>query len=340
MQKLFICILFFASSSIYAQKTPEIKNLVFEGAGIRGIAYCGAITELEKNNMVAGVERVGGTSAGAIIALTLSLGYSGAEIAQIISSTDFRKFNDGRYLFPGGINRLNRSFGWYRGHQFEKWIEKIIKDKTGDADINFLRLKELGFRELYITATCLNKQKLVILSHETYPEMKLKDAVRISMSIPLYFQAVFIDEKGRVFRERTEKPNLDVMIDGGITGNFPIRMFDSTRYISIVITNQFTYNPHTLAFRIDSDEHIIYDQSGNSIAPLTLNNIKVYIEALYNMVLENLNRQALAAEDWKRTISISDGKLGPRIRKMPKQEVQLLISNGQHATFQYFRSAN
>jgi predicted acylesterase/phospholipase RssA len=54
------------------------------------------------------IERVGGTSSGAIIALTISLGYSGKEIENIISKTNFKKFNDGGFFFIGGINRLNK----------------------------------------------------------------------------------------------------------------------------------------------------------------------------------------------------------------------------------------
>ena len=58
---------------------PVPRNLVFEGSGIRGIAFAGAIQEFERQNMIYTVQRVSGTSAGAITALLLSLGYSAAE---------------------------------------------------------------------------------------------------------------------------------------------------------------------------------------------------------------------------------------------------------------------
>lgn len=86
----------------------QIKNLVFEGAGIRGIAYSGAIKVLEEKNLLQNVERVGGTSAGAITALLISLGYSPDEISGLINSTSFKKFNDGNFLFFGGIHRLKK----------------------------------------------------------------------------------------------------------------------------------------------------------------------------------------------------------------------------------------
>jgi NTE family protein len=304
-----------------AQTRPVIKNLVFEGAGIRGIAYCGAIIEMESAGMLQYIEKVGGTSAGAIVALTISLGYTGREIREIVAGTNFKKFNDGHYFFAGGINRINKYFGWYRGQRVENWLGELIDQRTGNADITFEGLHQKGFRDLYITGTCLNKQKLIIFSYETYPKMKVKDAVRISMSIPLYFESVFIDPGGKVIRHPKHTEGLDVMVDGGFTGNFPIRIFDTGG----------KYDSGTIGFRIDSDEQIKNDRESKNIAPMPVGNLKEYMNAFYNMVIESLNRQPLTAEDWQRTISISDGKIGPRIRKLSEEELTILIGNGKQA---------
>ncbi len=126
-------------------------NLVFEGAGIRGVAYAGVIQQLEQNNLLAGVTHVGGTSAGAIAALTLALGYSGKEIEDIIYKTRMQQFNDGRFFFAGGLSRMNKHYGWYRGKAFAKWLGNIIEHKTGDAGITFRQLHDRGFRDLYVT---------------------------------------------------------------------------------------------------------------------------------------------------------------------------------------------
>src|SRR5688572_21348168 len=101
-------LLFFAASTLHAQ---DYKNLVFEGAGVRGLAYAGALEELEVRGYLSKIERVGGTSAGAITALTLALGYNAAEIKSIVYSTKLQKFNDGRFFFIGGISRMNKGYG-------------------------------------------------------------------------------------------------------------------------------------------------------------------------------------------------------------------------------------
>lgn len=314
--------------TVFAQ-TP--RNLVFEGAGIRGIAYCGALQKMEELNWLKDLQRVGGTSAGAVTALTVALGYTADEIRQLITSTSFKKLNDGNFMIPGGINRVKKYYGWYRIKKTDAWLGDMIRAKTGDAEITFRELKAAGrYKELYVTGTCLNKQRLIIFSHETYPDMKVRDAVRISMSIPLYFEASFIDSIGNVTHHPKDKKGLDIVVDGGITGNFPIRIFDSTRYTSHPGgINTFIINPETIGVRIDSDEQIDMDRSAETgLAPLPVTSLKEYMKAFYIMVIENLNRQPLVKEDWLRTISISSGDVDPGIRRMKKEEIDLLISNG------------
>jgi NTE family protein len=319
---------------LVAAQGNDIKNLVFEGAGLRGIAYCGAIKELESRKLIAGIEKVGGTSAGAVTALCISLGYTSDEIAQLLYATNFKKFNDGRFFFAGGINRMKKYFGWYRGESLNRWLEKIISDKTGNENITFEELYAKGYKDLYVTATVLNKQKLLILSRYNYPRMKVKDAVKVSMSIPLYFEAPFIDSSGKLIRRPINTQGLDIMVDGGLTGNFPIHIFDST-----FIRNsrrEYTANMSTLGFRIDNERQIESDKKDRELVNMPVNNLKEYTAAFYNMMIENLNRQSLSTDDWKRTVSISDAEIAPRIRKLSKAEITELITNGNIATKEYF----
>ncbi|HKO82681.1 MAG TPA: patatin-like phospholipase family protein [Chitinophagaceae bacterium] len=335
MKKFFVFALScFLSFALPAQEN-SIKNIVFEGAGIRGIAYCGAIQALEDRGMLPAIEKVGGTSAGAITALCVSLGYSADEITDLLYSTKFSKFNDGRFFFIGGINRVNKYFGWYRGEKFLKWIEKIIEKKTGNANISLEELYNKGFKDLYITATILNEQRLVILSRKTYPRMRVKDAIRISISIPFYFEAVFIDKEGKTIRHPKNKEGLDIMIDGGFVGNFPIKIFDSV--VNKGSSEPVIVNNSTLGFRVDNDKQIENDKQQKNLAAMRVTNLKEYGRAFYNIIIENLNRQTLSDSDWKRTVSISDGAVRPRIRKLSKAEITVLIENGRAATNNFFK---
>jgi NTE family protein len=299
---------------------------VFEGAGVRGIAYCGAIQEMEAKNMMGSIEKVGGTSSGAITAMAISLGYSGKEIENIISKTNFKKFNDGEFFFIGGINRIKKYFGWYKGKKIEKWLGKIIKEKTGDENITFGQLKEKGFKDLYITGTCLNRQKSIVFSSLTYPKMKVRDAVRISTSIPLYFEPLFIDSIGNIIYRPKIKEGLDLVMDGGFLENFPIHLFDNA-----------TIDHTTLGFRIDSEAQTKNDRDKRELVEMEIENLNQYFGAFYNIIIENLNRQRLTAEDWQRTVSISDGNVQPRVRKLSHAELSILIGNGKKAVQDRFQ---
>ena len=333
MRNWILLFLLFPVSAIAQQ---PVRNLVFEGAGIRGIAYAGAIQELERRHILQEVQRVGGTSAGAITALAVSLGYTSQEISSLIAQTPFKKFNEGRFLFFGGINRLKKAYGWYRSTRVDGWIGRLIAAKTGHTNSTFLQLKEAGFKDLYVTATCLNKQSLTVFSWETYPHMPVKDAVRISMSIPLYFEAVFIDSIGTVISRPKNKAGLDVMVDGGFIANFPIKLFDSTRFIDAPLPNSFVPNPQTIGFRIDSDAQIESDKTPGHLAAMSIESLNNYFVAFYTIILENLNRQSLTKADWQRTVSISDSTIAPRIRKLATSEIKKLTTAGATATAAFF----
>lgn len=335
MKKTLVIILFFfLINNGFAQS--KYTNLVFEGGGIRGIAYAGVLKELENSGIIKDIEKVGGTSAGAITALMISLGYSSTEIYEIISETKFQKFNDGEFIFFGGISRLSEKYGWYKGNKFTHWLENIIAAKTGNAEITLRELTENNFKQLYVTGTCLNKQKLLVFSAETYPEMKVKDAVRISMSVPLYFEAVFIDSTGKVYKKNKKDKNLDIVVDGGILANFPIFLFDS---IVVNESNQKTRIPNfkTIGVRLDSEEQIKSDSLNKKLVPVEINSISNYLTAFYTVILENLNRSQLIPADWERTISVSSVGIGPKIKKLSSEQKMSLILSGESHTQKFLK---
>src|SRR5271155_223740 len=76
----------------------EIENLVFQGGGVRGIAYLGAIQALCDEKLpkhqrlnLEKIKRVGGTSAGAMTAFHIALGKNLSEL-NALRGLDF--FND------------------------------------------------------------------------------------------------------------------------------------------------------------------------------------------------------------------------------------------------------
>lgn len=78
---------------VFTRRPPH--NLVFRGGGPRGIAYIGAIRAMEARNLIGSVKRVAGTSAGAITATFLAIGYNTSSLEHLLSENlldllDFR----------------------------------------------------------------------------------------------------------------------------------------------------------------------------------------------------------------------------------------------------------
>jgi NTE family protein len=342
MLKRFVCLLIFLPSLATAQ---QIENLVFEGSGIRGIGFCGALEVLDSAGFMDNIKRVSGTSAGAITASMLAVGYSPQEIREIIYYTDFQEFNDGERIFVGGTERLLSNFGWYKGEEFMNWLESHIQKKTGSADIT---LKELhqnpqkNYLDVYVMATNLSDQKSEVLSYETHPDMRLVDAVRISMSVPLWFQAIGMNSSDEVLSAEEWDKNTDIMIDGGLVSNFPIHVFDEPHYYSAVSAEAFESdfcNPATIGVRIDTQDQIENDHNGEGLHHQEITNLEEYISALYIMVIENLNRQNLRPCDWERTLSIDSGEIGPRVKKLSREQKDFLIESGKIGARTYIASA-
>ena len=62
-----------------------LKNLVFEGGGVKGIAFVGALQQLYKHNLLTNIVNVAGTSAGSGVATLFACGYNTDELKNRIN---------------------------------------------------------------------------------------------------------------------------------------------------------------------------------------------------------------------------------------------------------------
>jgi NTE family protein len=333
MKNMFVGIIacLFVATGSFAQK-PVYTNLVLEGGGVRGFAYAGALEVLDSLGVLQDIERVGGTSVGAIQATLLAIGYSPKEIMEVASNIPLKEFNDG--FIPGGFSRLKNRFGFFKGENLSKWIEQLIAAKTGDATITFRQLHEQrlqkNYKELYITGTDLTYRCLRVFSYESYPDMQVKDALRISFSIPLYFQPVVIDDDGKVQKQNTND-QFHVMVDGGLLNNYPIQLFDSSKYMNDTQPNVYVHNPTTLGLLLDKPEQVAYTQTGNY--PLPIHSLKDYISTVYQTIIDKPNPDATSLH---RTITISHLNISGRVRKLPTATIQQLFESGRQGVRRFF----
>ena len=189
------------------------ENLVFKGGGVLGMAYAGALEVLEQENILANIKRIAGTSAGAITALALCIGYDYKDMKLLMQSTDFKKFQDEtNYL------KITHDYGLYKGNFLLTWIKEIIRVKNIDAELTFKDLHEMDTYELKVFATNINTTNFQEFSFNKTPDVKIAEAVRASMSIPFFFNA---------WQFPNGEFNKHIFIDGGVLNNYPIFAFEN-----------------------------------------------------------------------------------------------------------------
>jgi NTE family protein len=126
----------------------EYENLVFEGGGVKGIAYVGALQELENQGILQHIKNVAGTSAGAITATLLALNYTPDEIRSIMFNINFNYFVDKSKWKTKNIYDIITKFGIAKGNSFESWLNEIIYNKTRSFNTTFEELNNLKVVEI------------------------------------------------------------------------------------------------------------------------------------------------------------------------------------------------
>ena len=304
-------------------KEYKFKNLVFEGGGIKGLAYAGALKVLDEKGITKQIVRVGGTSAGAITACLISLGYTPKDIHNILENTDFERFKDDSPFFIPNIVRILRDYGWFKGDVFKKWIVNIITKKLG-KDVTFKELADMrdshGTKELYVITADITKTKEIIFSHEKYPNIRISDAVRMSMSIPLFFASI--------------KSFGDVFSDGGLYNNYPINLFDDGKYLGR--NSKAGYNKETLGFRVDTTQEIKYAGTMQSV-PYKIDSLGRYVQALIGGLIDISNKTHLSDKDWHRTVYIDAGDISATQFNLTDVQKKELVESGENGTREYFK---
>ena len=338
---LFPCICF-------AQQNYPYKNLVLEGGGVRGLAYAGAFKVLEQKGILLQINKVAGTSAGAIAGVMISVGYSATEIDSIMRSLPVEKFNDGRGGILGKYRRIRHKFGLYKGQKIELWLQQLIQFKTGNINLTFAQLHQLHlqnnlFKDFYCTGTNLSKQQLDIFSYEHTPDMPIALGARISGAIPIYFEPVILDNQYQKIEAIDTSSFKNYYVDGGMLANYPISIFDSSENnINPLQSDKVLFNPQTLGIKLERPAQIdSLKNNSSNIPPFTIRSFRDYMHAFNNLIVETLNAKYPERENEKnRTIYISYGTLRARIRKMKPAEKEMLYNNGVQAATDFLQLHN
>ncbi|WP_456278319.1 patatin-like phospholipase family protein [Bacillus sp. AK128] len=194
---------------------------VFSGGGIKGYALIGAVKAIEAQGH--SFVRVAGSSAGAILASLVAVGYQGNEIEELMGEVDLKRFLDPKNTwFPETITKwlfLYWRLGLYKGDVLEKWLEAKLLAK------NIRVFGDLPKTSLRIVASDLTNSRMAVFPDDLpkygyEPDsFSIAKAVRMSVGIPYFFEPVKLGKKN----------NRSIIVDGGLLSNFPYWLFQETR---------------------------------------------------------------------------------------------------------------
>ncbi len=199
---------------------------VFSGGGIKALGFAGALKAAAEAGYTEW-HQLAGTSAGAITAMTLAVGYDADGLKQKLDEFDFAKIAD--YGGPFGIGRIENLIArdaLTHGKVLKEFIDQLLQEAPRPAT----KFGELGGR-LRVIGTDLAHNRMVIFPDDVKlyvddsgktldpDELPIAEAVRISAGYPYFFPPLKL-------RDAVTKKE-GVLVDGGVVSAYPVFLFDT-----------------------------------------------------------------------------------------------------------------
>lgn len=258
---------------------------IFSGGGTRLTAHIGILRALQQLDV--NFNHIVGISGGSIVTALYCCGKSLDDILQLAIATDFRQFK-GYSLF-----RLLKEGGLSSGDTFEKWMDKQLQGKMfRDLDV-----------ELSIVATDVNGGGPVIFNRLTSPDLKISQAVRFSMSIPL------------VFSFKPYKNHL--LVDGAILSE------------DALFRDWTGDNAHNICFRLKSQ------QVSTIKKRQVFFHLPEYLFMLIKTFMTALSREYVHAEHWHNTVVIDTGFMSSVDFALTVEQKLELFEMGRQTALEY-----
>lgn len=210
------------------KKKDKPSTLIMKGGGIKGLAYVGALEVLTSNGYT--FNWFAGTSAGAISAVLMGVGFSYNELEIELGKKNFNDFKDSN-LF-GMIWNLITKCGLYQANSFTIWLDTLVANKLQTRNrvlFSTLKTKNINTRiTIYASRRgtkvhVFDSKELKELSDRQSPPIAF--AARCSMAIPFFFTPTSIHGYKTY--------------DGGMQNNYPVNALladnPNTRFVGLYL---------------------------------------------------------------------------------------------------------
>jgi NTE family protein len=296
---------------------------VFSGGGVKGLAFAGGLQAAAEAGYDEWV-KLAGTSAGAITAMALAVGYDAERLRKTLDSFDFGTIADygplGELEIPVNLT-LHR--GATKGRALHAWLETLL----AEAPVKAERFGDLEPGKLRVVGVDVAHSRMVVLPDDIglyvgedgkplEPErLRIADAVRISAGFPYFFPPIGLRD-GQTGKQ-------GVLVDGGVASAFPVFLFDKPE----------PQHP-TWGFRLFSGstpEKPSYTAIGGPFWPVEM--LKAIVDTSTN-ALDGLEMVAFKP----RTISIPTGDVPTLDFSLSEAQKQELYDSGYATAKKFFEA--
>lgn len=301
----------------------DIEYICFEGGGIKGYAYTGAIEELDNLGLLNKLKGAAGSSIGSLFATVLILGLNAGEIRNITDRLNVREYNS---CCPCYLWNIWRNYGINNLKHLEVEFRKIIKQRY-NPDITFKELYDKTQKELVIVTTCLNRKLPVYLHHSKFPNVKLIDGLLSSISVPFGFKPRKYDFLG----------TQDYYIDGAIVDNYPLWVFNEINALyegDFTQVDKMNINPHTIGLKVLSgdQEHTYYVYKERT----NIDNIVTFSKHVVDTFLLQSERSGISESYLQQTIAIPTFNISFLDFSITDDEKKCLRESGINSVDKYY----
>ena len=286
-------------------KLSQKNAMAWEGGGVLGLSYVGALVRLHELVGPIKVKNVVGSSVGSLIATALACGATPYYIHQRMMKLDLTKFKDGGCCLVQFF-RLLFKYGLHKGDYIETFVGDTLQDLTGNRNITFQEAYERFGCFLTITylSTEKEKEQTIYANHLNHPHHQIKTVARWSSSIPLFFQA--------------PRQGTDVILDGAVLDPYPLRKL-----------RDLSEDKDIIGFKLYNDQEIKISR---------IKNIKDYATVVINILREQALRYHVEEDDWKLTCRINVGKYKTTDFNITQADKEWLYNAGREGMDKFFKS--
>lgn len=181
--------------------------MVLSGGGPTLFQTLGILNKLYDNSYwnIKDIKSMYGTSAGAIVAATLSLGFDWEIIKDYFISRPWHS------IFPINASNIFDAYtkkGIFNKDSVMKGFAPLFNAKDIPLDISMKNYYERTNIDLYFYTIELNEFRIIEMSHHTHPNLGLIEAIYRSCAIPIFFSPVCT--------------SIECFLDGGLLDNYPL----------------------------------------------------------------------------------------------------------------------